>query len=387
MNQRKKKNRVLLLIILLLAVTVGYAALSTQLKINGTANIKKNIWSVYWDSVGNIQKSDTVTVEEAANVDEDDKEQVNFSVILNQPGDFYEFQVDAVNAGSLDAMVSVVSKIVNDDEEFVLPPYINYSVTYADGGEIEEKQLLKKADQSTTPSTPTRERYKVRVEYKTNISNKQLNDMDEEGEEYTFAIKSPYIQATKEAYDRNDPCPGCVYSYKTEEHYFKGMDYAEPLTGTVNNYMDLTNTYATDGNVNYESQESCESSSSYPENCQTIVAQRKAFLGYILDDDNYIERAFACGIKDGKAYCIEGLPYTEEENIKNEVFTSNYNKIKSLWKSESEYCQENTGYIQCTNDKHYSQTDNQVRVEISNFSDINDSCWIDYDYGNMKCND
>ena len=62
MNQRKKKNRVLLLIILLLAVTVGYAALSTQLKINGTANIKKNIWSVYWDSVGNIQKSDTVTV-------------------------------------------------------------------------------------------------------------------------------------------------------------------------------------------------------------------------------------------------------------------------------------------------------------------------------------
>ena len=84
---------------------------------------------------------------------------------------------------------------------------------------------------------------------------------------------------------------------------------------------------------------------------------------------------------------IEGLPYTEEENIKNEVFTSNYNKIKSLWKSESEYCQETPGYIQCTNDKHYSQTDNQVRVEISNFSDINDSCWIDYDYGNMKCND
>ena len=72
-------------------------------------------------------------------------------------------------------MVSVVSKIVNDDEEFVLPPYIDYSVTYADGGEIEEKQLLKKADQSTTPSTPTRERYKVRVEYKTNISNKQFN--------------------------------------------------------------------------------------------------------------------------------------------------------------------------------------------------------------------
>lgn len=382
MNQRKKKNRVLLLIILLLAVTVGYAALSTQLKINGTANIQKNTWSVYWDSVGNIQKSDTVTVEEAANVDEDDKEQVNFSVILNQPGDFYEFQVDAVNAGSLDAMVSVVSKIVNDDEEFVLPPYIDYSVTYADGGEIAEKQLLKKADQSTTPSTPTRERYKVRVEYKTNISIDQLNDMNENGEEYTFAIKSPYIQATKEAYDR-DPCPGCVYSYYTEEHFFKTIGYAQPLTETENSFTALKRTTITDGDYNYESQESCESSSYHPENCQTIISQRKAFLAYILDENKYIERAFTCAIRNNRPYCIEGLDSSAEG--KDEMFTANASKIKEAWKDDIESCTESEGSISCSKEGiSRVSTSNQGGVEVA---EDNDSCWIAYDGGIMKCSE
>ena len=62
----KKKNRIFLLIILLLGLSIGFAALSTTLKIDGSTILKKNIWSVYWDEdsivVNPDGKSGTPTV-------------------------------------------------------------------------------------------------------------------------------------------------------------------------------------------------------------------------------------------------------------------------------------------------------------------------------------
>ena len=45
--KNRKKNRILLLLILLLAVTIGFALLSTTLKINGISGIKKNTWDIH----------------------------------------------------------------------------------------------------------------------------------------------------------------------------------------------------------------------------------------------------------------------------------------------------------------------------------------------------
>ena len=47
MNKRKKKVYLYLLIIL--GLTIGFALLSTTLKINGVAGINKNTWNIHWD--------------------------------------------------------------------------------------------------------------------------------------------------------------------------------------------------------------------------------------------------------------------------------------------------------------------------------------------------
>jgi len=103
--KNKKRNKLLILLLVLLGVTIGYASLATTLKINGTTNINKNTWSVYWANLGNYagvtpEEGDEPTIgPDAQNVP---NSLIEFAVTLDQPGDFYEFQVDAVNVGSMD---------------------------------------------------------------------------------------------------------------------------------------------------------------------------------------------------------------------------------------------------------------------------------------------
>ena len=48
---RRKNNKYLMLLALLLLVTVGYALISTTLKIVGEATVTKQEWNVYWDEL------------------------------------------------------------------------------------------------------------------------------------------------------------------------------------------------------------------------------------------------------------------------------------------------------------------------------------------------
>ena len=101
--RRRKNNKIRLLIILLFGVTVGFAALSTTLKINGVTSIVKNSWDIHFENV--VVKSGSVDALVPASIDSS-RSIVNFSVQFDKPGDFYEFTVDAVNRGSIDGMIS-----------------------------------------------------------------------------------------------------------------------------------------------------------------------------------------------------------------------------------------------------------------------------------------
>jgi len=73
----KKQRKIMVLIILLLAVTIGFALLSTTLKINGTAGIKKNTWNIHWNrssvsvASGSVEASDPVVGTTTATDDTD----------------------------------------------------------------------------------------------------------------------------------------------------------------------------------------------------------------------------------------------------------------------------------------------------------------------------
>ncbi|MBR4619252.1 MAG: hypothetical protein IKO49_08110, partial [Bacilli bacterium] len=191
---------------LVLMISVGYAAITTTLKINGTSKVKKAGWSIYWD---NVQiKSGSVTGENvttAPTTTGTTTTEVTYAVTLPEPGDFYEFTVDAVNAGTIDAMIAEngVSNIAYTDSTYetvaTLPKVLKYTITYADGSAIGDYHLLAKK----SGSTPTTEKYKVRVEYRNDseINISDLADIDADTT-YYFKFSVNYVQTDSNAVQR-----------------------------------------------------------------------------------------------------------------------------------------------------------------------------------------
>ena len=201
MKNKKKKNRILLLFLILTGISIGFAALTANLKINGSTTIAKNTWNIYWDNIAN---ESGVTPNEATTINSDENSVpaslVLFNVTFDKPGDFYEFEVDAVNAGTLDAEVVSIEKKYNDTVipevedplDPVLPKYFKYTIKYADGNEINLGDRLAKR---TSATVFTRKTYKVRVEYdKEQVTNEDINNQVGVVN-HTFAFKVQYGQA------------------------------------------------------------------------------------------------------------------------------------------------------------------------------------------------
>ena len=164
---KKSKNRTtvfLTLIIIIAVMVIGYTALQTTLNILGDTNIKGNSWDVHWANI-QVKSGSTTDIITPATIT--NPTQVEFNINLNAPGDYYEFTVDAVKAGTIDAMVDVVSKKVfnSSNVEIQLPNYLLYEVTYPKGIPVEQNQLL---------AANSSETIKVRVEFKRDISEDDL---------------------------------------------------------------------------------------------------------------------------------------------------------------------------------------------------------------------
>ena len=192
MNRLKhgKKQKLVLLLFLLLMISLGYAALTSNLNIVGTSNINNASWDVHWNNVVVTNGSVTGTnVTTAAHILTGNTE-VEYSITLGTPGDYYEFTVDAVNAGSIDAMIGSFSNKVyesNGTTERTLPDYLTYTVTYSDGIAVANNHQL---------SANTTETYKVRVEFKTDINANQLPSTQDT---LVFKFNVSYVQADSNA--------------------------------------------------------------------------------------------------------------------------------------------------------------------------------------------
>jgi hypothetical protein len=172
MKKNKRRNKIILLVVLLLGLTVGFAALSTTLRINGIAGIKKNTWSVYWSNAQVMTGSVSST---APTIGQDSGDPVNtkasWSVTFTEPGQFYGFTIDATNAGTLDALLSEIQVTTNPA---TLPDYIKLTFTNADGSKIVPNTILPKAN-GNTPST---KKFKMVVTYDPSVDD--LEDMEDE---------------------------------------------------------------------------------------------------------------------------------------------------------------------------------------------------------------
>ncbi|MBQ6497601.1 MAG: hypothetical protein IJI58_02670 [Bacilli bacterium] len=164
MKKNKKRNVIIVLIVLLLAISIGYAVLQSTLNIQGTAGIDSVSWDIHWNNVEITPGSVSTSTANKATIDSS-LTTVNYNITLEKPGDYYEFTVDAVNGGTLDAMIASITSKMNGETITTLPAYLIYTVTYSDGTALAENQKLG-AGQS--------KKYKVRIEFKKNIENSQL---------------------------------------------------------------------------------------------------------------------------------------------------------------------------------------------------------------------
>ncbi len=205
MKKYSRNTKVMILVILVLAISIGFAALSTTLKINGDAIVHGGKWDVYWDNVEVADGSvgaDTPVI--GADIGDQPKTKVSWDILLEEPGDYYEFTVDAVNNGSIDAVITDIESTVTPE----LPEFINYTVTYDDNTAISVYDPLNKKN----GNTPTRKKYKVRIEFSTDVTKEQLNNIPDEGYVFEFEYDVVYGQASV-----NDPNKKEIVSLKTSD--------------------------------------------------------------------------------------------------------------------------------------------------------------------------
>ena len=147
-----------LAIICIFTLTIVYSALSAVLTIQGNARVSAADWDIYLNNprVTNGSATTNVPVIKTSST-------LEFETTLNMPGDFYEFVVDVVNAGDIDAMIENVVK--NPELTTEQAKFLKYEVSYQNGESIATKQLLTK--DTTMP-------IKVRVEYRKDLSNTDL---------------------------------------------------------------------------------------------------------------------------------------------------------------------------------------------------------------------
>lgn len=192
---RRKVNKPLLYFVFFVfaSVTVGYAALSTTLSITGKGTLSKNSWDIHFENLV-IVDNGASAVTTAPTIDST-KTKVSFNITLSKPGDTYEFTVDAVNKGTIDAMLSGFSttSLTADQQK-----YLTYTVTYGDGATISTKDYLKKG---------TSETIRVRVRFKDDLT---ATDLPSSAETLNLTATFVYVQADSTAKERAKPSILCI---------------------------------------------------------------------------------------------------------------------------------------------------------------------------------
>ena len=149
------------ILVCVFTLTIAYAALSAVLTISGSAEVVASNWNIH------LENARVISGGVSNNAPSINGNTLSFSAHLDVPGDYYEFVVDVVNDGSIDAMIDsiVVTPTLTDSQK----KYLKYEVSYQNGEDVSTKQVLYSG--STMPIT-------VRVEYKRDLEKGDLPTED-----------------------------------------------------------------------------------------------------------------------------------------------------------------------------------------------------------------
>ena len=175
----KKYIAILLLLLILMGVSVGYAALTSSLHINGTSTINNASWEIDANDNDITCPSGQVCTINPTNPDEltpDDGKvtpshpnpngaiiwtegnTIYFKHLLTTPGDIFTFNCKFTNSGTIDAKVSNVTQ---SSLNTTAQRFMDYTVTYADGSTIRNGDVLLAGNSAS---------FKVTVSYKSSVT-------------------------------------------------------------------------------------------------------------------------------------------------------------------------------------------------------------------------
>ena len=328
MKRNKKGWLILGIFILLFTITLGYAYLNTTLKIDGTVNVSSANWNVYWNNI--VLGSNNVTTVTTPATISSNKTEVVFNVNFSMPGDTYEFTVDAVNDGTIDAMIDIVTTGVyaaNGITEKEMPDYLDFIVTYSDDVEIVKNHIL---------AAGTSETYKVRVHYKEDIDATQLPSTNEN---YMFKFGVDYVQKSSSGISKPSP-----FSYTISDTN-NNIGQALPNVTEYENYTDAV----TDFGQNFFLRHRLSNN---------VISE--SYAGFVLNNqDYYLRGAGATYNNQENYYNADSLYYETNKATLLSAFGSDNCEIDLL-------CVGNCQYTQCYLSGLSAITDSNGFVSVGN---------------------
>ena len=306
-SKNKRELNYMILIIMILVISIGYAILSSNLNILGSSQISAPTWDIHFENVQVKQGSVSATTPTI----DTNKTTVNYSVTLTIPGEYYEFTVDAVNAGTIDGMVSVVSNKLNGTEITTLPNYVEYKVSYVDDIDIAPNHLL---------ASSTSEKYKVHIGYKKDIS---ISDIPATPQTLNLSFSVTYVQSDETAetgiHNLTRYTVNRIINGDDEENIWIGR---KPTDNII---------------LYYTAEEAKQNFSNKP-------YYFKHELEYGIVKESYL-----CFEINNNTYCIRGQQTYENEICKSEFFNSQTNKcLSTYYESNKNILKEAFGESNCT---------------------------------------
>ncbi len=181
LNKEKKVSKSKKIILLLiLFIGIAFASISTTISFNGNVSVRPNSWDIHFEDITVSDGSMTPLV--AAVIDENNHMQINFGLELTTPGEYYEFEVDVVNSGTVDARLSSIDVVGFTPAQ---EKYLDYTIEYVDGSKIKIGDTI---------GASSKKRIKFKLEFLYDIED---SDLPSEGTTNTFKLNLNYIQNKK----------------------------------------------------------------------------------------------------------------------------------------------------------------------------------------------
>lgn len=154
--EKDRKTKILSIAAICIAVigmTVGFAAFSSTLTINGTGTVKASNWQVRFQNLLAAVKTGTAEEVTAPTINTNDTNIGDYSVNFTTPGDSISYTFDIANNGTFDAEVTTITiptptctgngANATVDAKNVCDN-LTYTLTYADGTAINVSDELGK---------------------------------------------------------------------------------------------------------------------------------------------------------------------------------------------------------------------------------------------------